>query len=130
MHSDRSRQEPRLTLTYAVLLGAMTVGYRLIAPYKLLGPGTDFAWNLVPVGALALFVGARLPSLWAWLVPLAAMVVSDLLLIPVYGAASIAWGYTPFVYASFFLYASIGRVVKPGIDSPLPLLGSPLAGSR
>ena len=132
MHSDRSHQETRLTLVYAVLLGVTTVGYRLVAPYQLFGPGSDFAWNLMPVGALALFVGARLPSRWTWLIPLGAMVVSDVLLIPAYaakGSASISWDSTPFVYASFALYASIGRLVKPGIDSPLPLLGSALSGS-
>ena len=132
MHSDRSRHETRLTLVYALLLGAMTVGYRLVAPYELLGADAAFAWNLMPVGALALFVGSSLPSLWSWLIPLGAMLVSDVLLIPAYaaqGSASISWDSTPFVYASFLLYAAIGRLVRPGIDSPLPLLGSALAGS-
>ena len=128
MHTDQNRHDSRLTLVYAVLLGVVSVGYRLVAPYQLLGADASFAWNLVPVGALALFVGARLPSLWAWLIPLSAMVASDLLLIPAYGAASIAWGSTPFVYASFLLYATIGRLVKPGIDSPLRLFGSALGG--
>jgi hypothetical protein len=132
MHSDRSRHETSLTVIYALLLGATTVGYRLIAPYQLLGADAGFAWNLMPVGALALFVGSRLPSLWAWLIPLGAMVVSDVLLIPAYaaqGSASISWASTPFVYASFLLYATTGRFVRPSIDSPLPLLGSALVGS-
>ena len=131
MHSDRSRQEARLTLVYAISLGVLTVGYRLVAPY-LLGPGADFAWNLMPVGALALFVGTRMPSLWGWLIPLGAMLVSDLLLRPAYRAAgydSMYWTTTPFVYLSFALYALIGSRVKPDIDSPMPLLGSALAGS-
>ena len=130
MHSDRSRNETRLTLTYAVLLGAMTVGYRLVSPY-LLGPGSHFAWNLMPVGALALFAGARLRSRWAWLVPLGAMLASDLLLIPHYarmGIASMAWATTPFIYASFALYALLGKLVKPGIDSPVLLVGTAVAG--
>ena len=132
MHSDRNRHETRLTLFYALLLGVLTVGYRLIAPYKLFGSGSDFAWNLMPVGALALFVGARLPSLWAWLIPFAAMLVSDVLLIPFCaerGDPSMAWTTTPFVYASFALYLLIGKIVKPGTNSPIPLLGSSLAGS-
>ena len=37
-------------------------------------------WNFVPMGAVALYAGARLPSRWAWLVPLSAMVISDLVL--------------------------------------------------
>jgi hypothetical protein len=129
MNTDQNRHESRLTLAYALMLGVVSVGYRLIVPYELLGADAGFAWNLMPVGALALFVGSRLPSLWAWLIPLGAMVVSDLLLIPAYGAASISWDSTPFVYASFLLYVAIGRLARPGIDSPLRLLGSALGGS-
>ena len=129
MNTDRSRHETSLTLAYALLLGVMSVGYRLVVPYQLLGADAGFAWNLMPVGALALFAGARLPALWACLIPLGAMALSDLLLIPAYGAASVSWDSTPFIYASFLLYATIGRLVRPGIDSPLRLLGSALGGS-
>lgn len=37
-------------------------------------------WNLVPMGALALFAGARLKSPWSFLAPLAAWVASDLVI--------------------------------------------------
>ncbi len=37
-------------------------------------------WNLVPMGAIALYAGAKLPRRWAWLVPVAGMVVSDLVI--------------------------------------------------
>ncbi len=37
-------------------------------------------WNLVPMGAVALYAGARLPRRWAWLVPVGAVVLSDLVL--------------------------------------------------
>jgi hypothetical protein len=37
-------------------------------------------WNFVPIGAVALFAGSRLPRRWAWLVPVAGMVLSDLVL--------------------------------------------------
>jgi hypothetical protein len=37
-------------------------------------------WNFVPMGAVALYAGARLPRRWAWIVPVAAMGLSDLLL--------------------------------------------------
>ena len=41
----------------------------------------DFGlWNFVPMGAMALYAGSRLPRRWAWLVPVAAMGLSDLLL--------------------------------------------------
>jgi hypothetical protein len=38
------------------------------------------SWNFVPMGAVALYAGARLPRRWAWLVPLSALVISDLVL--------------------------------------------------
>jgi hypothetical protein len=37
-------------------------------------------WNFVPMGAVALFAGSRLPRRWAWLVPFAAMILSDVAL--------------------------------------------------
>jgi hypothetical protein len=37
-------------------------------------------WNFVPMGALSLYAGARLPRRWAWTVPVAAMILSDLVL--------------------------------------------------
>jgi hypothetical protein len=37
-------------------------------------------WNLVPMGAVALYAGSRLPRGWAWLVPVAAMILSDIAL--------------------------------------------------
>jgi hypothetical protein len=38
------------------------------------------SWNFVPMGAVALYAGSRLPRRWAWLVPLVAYVVSDFVL--------------------------------------------------
>jgi hypothetical protein len=40
----------------------------------------DHLPNLVPIGAIALYAGARLPRRWAWIVPIAAMLGSDLIL--------------------------------------------------
>ncbi|MBV8781647.1 MAG: hypothetical protein JO353_09635 [Phycisphaerae bacterium] len=37
-------------------------------------------WNLVAVGAVALYAGARLPRRWAWAVPIVGMALSDLIL--------------------------------------------------
>jgi hypothetical protein len=37
-------------------------------------------WHFVPMGAIALYAGARLPRRWAWMVPVAGMVLSDCLL--------------------------------------------------
>jgi hypothetical protein len=38
------------------------------------------SWNFVPLGAVALYAGSRLPRRWAWFVPVAAMILSDLVL--------------------------------------------------
>lgn len=38
------------------------------------------SWNFVPIGAIALYAGARLPRRWAFLVPLLAMFASDVVL--------------------------------------------------
>ena len=54
-----------LKFLFLIALGAM---YRL-APHPV---------NFVPMGALALYAGASLPRRWAWIVPLAAMGLSDL----------------------------------------------------
>jgi hypothetical protein len=37
-------------------------------------------WNFVPMGAIALYAGARLPRRWAWLAPVTAMVFADLII--------------------------------------------------
>ncbi len=56
-----------------ILLVVLAVACRLLAP-------AYHIWNFVPAGAVALYAGARLPRKWAWIVPLAAMFLSDLLL--------------------------------------------------
>jgi len=57
----------------AITLVLLAVVSRLIFPMYHL-------WNFVPAGALALYAGSRLPRRWAWGVPVAAMVLSDLAL--------------------------------------------------
>jgi hypothetical protein len=37
-------------------------------------------WNFAPMAAISLYAGSRLPRRWAWVVPVVAMVASDLLL--------------------------------------------------
>jgi hypothetical protein len=37
-------------------------------------------WNLAPLGAISLYAGSRLPRRWAWVVPVAAMMISDMFL--------------------------------------------------
>jgi hypothetical protein len=57
----------------AIVLTVIAVLCRLLPPQ--LG-----IWNFVPMGAVALYAGARLPRRWAWIVPVAAMALSDLAL--------------------------------------------------
>jgi hypothetical protein len=47
--------------------------------FRFLSPALEI-WNFVPMGAVALYAGARLPRRWAWLVPVVAMMLSDLIL--------------------------------------------------
>jgi hypothetical protein len=83
---DNERDWP-LTLALAVAAGLL----RLVP---------DMPMNFAPVGALGLFAGARFRSWRAFVVPLAVMAASDLLL----------WGlrdyppFDPFVYVGFALY--------------------------
>jgi Family of unknown function (DUF6580) len=56
-----------------ILLVGLAVACRLLSP-------TYHIWNFVPVGAVALYAGARLPRRWAWTIPLAAMILSDVYL--------------------------------------------------
>src|SRR5689334_163925 len=57
----------------AAVLVALAVACRLLTP-------TLHIWNFVPVGAVALYAGSRLPRRWAWTVPLAAMILSDIVI--------------------------------------------------
>jgi hypothetical protein len=131
MHTDRRAAVDRLTLVYILGLGVLAALYRLV-PYYLLHPDRAFVWNLVPVGALALFAGSRLRSGWAWLVPLGVMLVSDLLLwYPLYqrGMSPFSWLGTPIIYASFAVYVLVGRMIRQGELSPMVIGGAALLAS-
>jgi hypothetical protein len=60
----------------------MLTGFTLVVLAVLFRFASDafHAWNFVPMGAIALYAGAKLPRRWAWLVPVAGMVVSDLVI--------------------------------------------------
>jgi hypothetical protein len=120
MDANPRTNDRTLTVLYALALAVAVVLYRL-APYYLLPPGTHLFWNLVPIGALALFVGARLRGWYAVLVPLGAMLVSDLLLIAPLaerGWSSFSRG-TPLIYASYAVYVLIGRLIRAGDLAPV-----------
>jgi hypothetical protein len=83
--------------------------------------------NFTPVAALALFAGAHFERRrWAFLVPLAAMILSDL-------ALQAAFGYgihstLPAVYLSFAAVVGIGLWLRDD-KRPLRLAGAALAAS-
>lgn len=85
------------------------------------------AWNFTPVGAMALFGGAKLRNPWAgFLFPLAALFFGDLIV--GFHRFSGFYGVIPVVYLSFCLSVMIGRLSRnhqsvPGI-SAATLLGA------
>jgi hypothetical protein len=130
MQADNSQRDNRLLWYGVAALAAATVFYR-VAPYALgLGTQARFVWNLVPVGALALFAGARLRSRWAYAVPLGVMLASDLLLLPYLGARTFSWVGTPLIYGSFVLYVFLGqRLIGRDETSPMVIGGASLLAS-
>jgi Family of unknown function (DUF6580) len=98
--------------------GLVAVATRLLTAAGL------FPWNLTPVGALALYGGARLRSWRAFVLPIGVMVVTDLVLWAAY-----AWSpFNPFVYASFLVYVLLGRLLTR-TESPAWIGGACVAGT-
>lgn len=123
MQNESRAGEVRLTLIYVLTLGLLVALYRL-APYVLESKNQLF-WNLAPMGALALFVGSRLRSNFAFLIPLGAMLLADLLLIvPLarMGYSAFMWS-TPLIYFSFALYVLLGRLLPAQSLSPGRIMG-------
>jgi hypothetical protein len=114
MNGPPSEREFEARWPWVVAFAAFAVLLR-VAPRLLLSPETNYVWNLMPVGALGLFVGVRLRSPVAYLVPPAAMLAADLLLwkpladrgLPAFSLL------TPIIYLSFALNVLIGRLLRP-----------------
>jgi hypothetical protein len=129
MSAGNEQAGTRTPVVHALAFAAVAVFVRA-APY---GFGLDrdsYVWNLIPVGALALFAGARLRWPWALALPLVTMLVSDVLLIrPLaerdYSSFNVV---TLVVYGSFLAYAILGRLSRqaawPASLVPACLLGS------
>jgi vitamin B12 transporter len=67
--------------------------------------------NFVPLGALALYSGARLPRRWAWAVPLAALALSDFVID--YGSGRAAFSVTRLtIYGTFAAIVIAGRRLR------------------
>lgn len=79
--------------------------------------------NVTPIGALGLFAGAMLPSRLAWLLPIAALLISDMI------AGFYALPAMALVYLGFYCSATIGRVWLAHKRTPGRLLGAVLASA-
>ena len=111
-------RDPMLTSFFLVVL--VVVG-RLV----------EHSWNFVPVGAVALYAGARLPRRWAWAVPIVGMILSDLV---------IDWGQADrpalsvsrlTIYGTFAAIALLGLLARRarGWSAPASLAALSVAGS-
>jgi hypothetical protein len=67
--------------------------------------------NEVAMGALALYAGARLPRRWAFVVPLAAMALSDLVIDWGHGRSVISFNRV-IIYGTFVLIVALGRLPR------------------
>jgi hypothetical protein len=128
MSQDPKHQDWRANWLWVVAFAAFSAFMRVV-PYLFgLNHDSQYLWNLMPIGALGLFAGSRFRSPWAYGVPLAAMMASDLLLIkPLSDLGMSAFTLlTPVVYLSFGLNVCIGRILRPnafvGWVVPLALL--------
>lgn len=118
-----------MTWAFALCLGVLAVLSR-IAPYYWLEKDQDFLWNLMPTGALALFVGSRLRTPFAVALPILVLFVSDLLLIqPLAAKGFSAFGWSrPVIYLSFVAYFLLGRLLPEDDFSPLWVAAAAVAG--
>ncbi|HVS37848.1 MAG TPA: DUF6580 family putative transport protein [Gemmataceae bacterium] len=130
MSSEKHTNQAGPTWPWVFAFAALAVLHRLLPRLLHLGPEAQIVWNFVPVGALGLFAGARWHSRFAVLTPLAVMLGSDLLMWPLLAAqgySTFSWG-TPIIYASFTVYALIGRLMRP-TSSVVWITAAPFAGS-
>jgi len=73
--------------------------------------------NFTPVGATALYGGARLKGWQAYVIPLLIMAVTDPLLGAIYGFAPFS-RMTPIIYGCFLLSVLIGRTLRASESVP------------
>ena len=85
--------------------------------------------NFTPIGSTALFGGAKLRGWQAYLVPIAAMLVTDPIRSLVEGSRHAYSLSTPVVYASFLISVLLGRLFLRNSTSPGRLASVTIAGS-
>jgi hypothetical protein len=92
-------------MSTALTLIALGIAWRLAIAFQgfeALGLGTPY--NFVPIGALALYAGARLPRRMAFLIPLAVLALSDV-------AIDVRHGYEFFWASRLTAYAVFTGIV-------------------
>jgi hypothetical protein len=103
-------------VAWALAIGAalLTIVCRVIPYYVYDNPAEPSVWHFVPIGALCVFAGARLRHPAAFLLPLVAMLVSDLLLIaPIAKLGYSAFGWGTLVRYGFLLVYFLGGWLLP-----------------
>lgn len=85
-------------------------------------------WNFTPVESMALYGGARLSSWQAWVLPLAAMAVTDPIASRMLGYPAYS-SMTVIVYACLLINVFLGRALLAGKKSPLRIGSASLLGS-
>ena len=84
--------------------------------------------NFSPIGATAIFGGARLKGWSAYLIPLLAMVITDPILSHMAGYPAYSWG-SLVVYSCFLINVGLGRTFLTNTSSPWRIGGVTIAGS-
>jgi hypothetical protein len=116
--------DPRKDEQFPMVLGLMLLAGLAAVVTRMLAPEGLWPWNLTPIGALAIYGGARLRSWRAFVLPVAVMVVTDLVL----------WArlrnppFNLYVYASFAIYVLLGRLLAR-TASPVWIGGACVAGA-
>lgn len=112
----------------ALILITLGICWRLAIAFQVfeaLGFGTPY--NFVPLGAIALYAGARLPRRVAFLIPLAVLVLSDLVIDPSHGYAFYSASRLT-TYAVYTGIVALGLMARKGAN-PVMLGGLSVAGS-
>src|SRR5277367_1631844 len=102
MNKDCSVHENLLLRTFIIAIMLLAAAALRLAPHP---------WNFTPVGAMALFAGAKVGNRWlAMLMPLLVLFAGDLFI----GFHRLI----PIVYGSFLLSVAIGRYVADRRSAP------------
>ncbi|MCI0463236.1 MAG: hypothetical protein L0Z62_40330 [Gemmataceae bacterium] len=109
------------TSRFPTLALTLALGACLLASLLRLFP---LEWNFAPVGALALFAGARLRGWLAFALPLALMVVTDALLPLLRPDYSFLHAGMAFVYGSYVISVLMGRLLARTENPALITVGA------